>query len=94
MIALRLLGLALLIIALMFLGADLVTSFETGGTFVTRSPDQIIAMLAGSSLMSWIEAALPSSLASIVTVPLRLPAWFSFGLLGILFALIAGSGKN
>ena len=94
MIVVRLAGVLLIIIALMLLGADVISAFEAGGEFLTRSLDQIIAMFTGASPMSWLEAALPPSLASLVTIPLRLPAWLSIGLVGVLMALIAGSGKD
>ena len=94
MIVVRLAGLLLIIVALMLLGADVVSAFEAGGEFLTRSLDQIIAMLTGASPMSWLEAALPPSLASLVTIALRLPAWLSIGLVGLIMALIAGSGKD
>lgn len=94
MIAIRFFGLILIVIALMLLGADVVSALEAGVGFPTRSLDQIIFMFANGSPMSWIEASLPSSLASLVTIPLRLPAWLSIGLAGALLSLIAGSGKD
>ena len=94
MIVVRFFGLLLTIIALMLLGADVVSAFEAGGEFLTRSLDQIIALLTGASPMSWLEATLSPSLASLVIIPLRLPAWLTIGLVGVLLALIAGSGKD
>lgn len=94
MIAIRFFGLLLIVIALMLLGADVVNAIEAGTGFPTRSLDEIMLLLGSGSPMSWIEASLPPSLASLVTIPLRLPAWLSIGLVGALLSLIAGSGKD
>jgi hypothetical protein len=94
MIIIRFSGLLLLAFALMLLGADVVSAFEADGDILTRSLDQIIAMFTDASAMSWIEASLPPSLASLVTIPLRLPAWLSIGVIGVLLAAIARSGRD
>lgn len=84
----RLLGGLLLVLALMLLGADMVTTLEQGSGLVTRSVDQVLMLLFGGSLAAWIEATLPGSAAGYVNFALGLPAWLLLGGFALLFIFI------
>jgi len=92
MVVIRLIGVILLILALLLLGADAVTSLEQGGGFATRSLDYFFEILAWGSLSSSVEANLPIAVATFLVSALSLPAWLLIGGLAIILVLISSFG--
>ena len=91
-ILMRLVSLILIAAALVFLGADAVTSLERGGELTVRSLDAIWGMLGPASLesfKSWAQNNSPS-LAQALYSALALPAWAVTGVLGVILAFIFG----
>ncbi|SRR5579885_784769 len=90
---LRFISLVLIVIALMLLGADLITTLERGGQIAVRSLDQVWAILAPDSLnafKSWIQHTLPSPLPGWTYSMMALPAWGITGVLGVILAFLFG----
>jgi hypothetical protein len=88
MLFIRLFGGLLLVLALMLLGADVVTMLEQGAGLITRSVDQILALIFGGSLAGWVEATLPTSPAGYINFVLGLPAWMLLGGIALIFIFI------
>ena len=91
-ILMRLVSLILIVAALIFLGADAVTSLERGGELMVRSLDAIWSMLDPEGLQSfknWAQNNSPS-LARALYSALALPAWAVTGVLGVIFAFVFG----
>jgi len=60
----RLISLILIVAALLFLGADAVSSLERGGELTVRSLDMVWGMVAPASLggfKSWVQNQVPGS---------------------------------
>jgi hypothetical protein len=88
----RLLSLILIVAALLFLGADAVSSLERGGELTVRSLDVVWNMIAPHSLLafkSWIQNN-AAFMAQGVYSSLALPAWAATGVLGVIFAFVFG----
>jgi hypothetical protein len=94
LVVLRLFALILLVVALMLLGADVVSTFELGGQFVTRSLETIVVLLSGVNLSEWIEATFPAAMASILIAICHLPGWLSTGVLGVLLAFLSAGRRK
>lgn len=91
-IALRLIALVLVTMALMLLGADLITTLETG-KFTTRSLAGIWMMIdkaEPAAFYVWSDHHLPSFLASWLRALLSLWAWAITGPVGCLLLLVFG----
>ena len=88
MVILRLLSLICLVVALMLLGADVVTTLEKGGEFTIRSLDQVLT-LVGASPKAWLEATLPGAVSGVTTIVLGWPGWAPLGVLGVVLALVS-----
>lgn len=85
----RLFSLLLVVIALMLLGADAVTSLEHQGQITVRSFEIIWGLFGAGSLAAfkaWV-ATLPAWLGSGFYSVLAIPAW-AIGVIGVLFAFI------
>lgn len=92
-IALRFVSLVLIVVALMLLGADVVTTLDRGGQITVRSIDQVWALMDAGSIgafKDWLEAILPSPLPGAVYSILALPGWAVFGVIGVLLAFLFG----
>ena len=88
----RLVSLILIVAALLFLGADAVSSLERGGVLTVRSLDMVWNMIAPASLLavkSWIQNH-AAFMAQGVYSSLALPAWAATGVLGVIFAFVFG----
>lgn len=88
----RLVSLVLIVIALMLLGADAVTSLEKGGELTVRSLGFIWGILHQPSLdafKSWAQNHLPFMAQGVYSF-LALPGWAATGVLGVIFAFIFG----
>ena len=92
-LALRFVSLVLIVIALMLLGADMVTSLSKGGQIAVRSIEQVWRFLSAGSVAAtkaWVEHALPSLLRGWFYSVLALPAWALTGVLGVVIAFLFG----
>ncbi|HEY3776995.1 MAG TPA: hypothetical protein VGL35_02950 [Rhizomicrobium sp.] len=92
-LVLRFVSLILLVIALVLLGADAVTSLARGGQITVRSLDQIWTYLGPASIAgfkSWLAHSLPSPVPSWFYSVLALPAWAPSGVLGVVLAFLFG----
>lgn len=90
---LRIVSLILIVVALMLLGADIISTLEKSGQFTVRSIDQVWAMLSKTSLdgfRAWLEHTLPAPVPSWIEAVLRVPAWGFVGVLGVIFAFLFG----
>lgn len=88
----RLVSLALIVIALMLLGADAITSLEKGGEITVRSLDAVWTMLDNDSLgrfKDWAQHYLPF-LAQGIYQAMALPGWALTGVVGVILAFIFG----
>jgi hypothetical protein len=83
----RFISLILIVAALMLLGADAVGTLESGGDVKLRSLQSVWALFAPAAAASAMEG-LPAAVASPVGLLLSLPAWATFGLLGLLIAFL------
>ena len=92
-VVLRFVSLVLLVVALVLLGADAVTSFEKGGQVTVRSIDQVWSLLNPGSIglfKTWLEHSLPSPFPGWFHAVLALPAWALTGVLGVVLAFLFG----
>ncbi|HEY2445229.1 MAG TPA: hypothetical protein VGI20_05760 [Rhizomicrobium sp.] len=92
-VVLRFVSLVLLVIALMLLGADAVTSLEKGGQITVRSIDQVWALFSPGSIdgfKAWLEHSLPSPFPGWFYAVLALPAWALTGVPGVVLAFLFG----
>ena len=88
----RLVSLILIVAALLFLGADAVSSLERGGELTVRSLDAIWGMAAPHGLAqfkSWVQNH-AAFMAQAIYSSLALPAWAATGVLGVIFAFVFG----
>jgi hypothetical protein len=92
MVIFRLIGLVLIVIALMLLGADVVSTLERGGETVMRSLGQILLLL-GVDAKPWFEEQFPPQLANAFAIMLSWPGWAVLGLPGVLLGM-AASGRR
>ena len=92
-LALRFVSLVLIVVALMLLGADMVTSLEHGGRIAVRSIEQVWRFVGPGSIAaikSWVEHSLPAPLPDLFYSVLALPAWALPGVLGVVIAFVFG----
>jgi len=90
---LRFVSLTLLVVALMLLAADAVTSLEKGGQVTVRSIDQVWTLIGPASVdgfKSWLQHMLPSPVPAWIYAVLALPAWALTGVLGVVLAFLFG----
>ena len=88
----RLLSLILIVAALLFLGADAVSSLERGGELTVRNLDAVWGMLDARSLAafkSWMQNH-AAFMAQGVYSSLALPAWAATGVVGVILAFVFG----
>ncbi|HEY4264686.1 MAG TPA: hypothetical protein VGM72_05165 [Micropepsaceae bacterium] len=93
MIVFRLFGLLLIVLALMLLGADLVSTLEKNGETVIRSLDQIL-MLLGADVKPWLQEQLSPQFANVLLVALSWPGWAILGILGTLLAMLSAGHRE
>ena len=88
MVVLKLLGLLLIILALMALGADGLRSLELGHIEI-RSLAQVWTLLLPdlyTSFIGWSNSAFPTGLITVRDAVFGFPAWAVLGVLGIVIA--------
>lgn len=91
--ALRLISLVLIVIALMLLGADVLTSLEHGGVITVRSIDQVWQMIDKSGdawFKAWLALNLPAFVSTAFNAIIALPGWAVFGVIGVILAFLFG----
>jgi hypothetical protein len=93
MFIIRWFSLVLMVIALMLLGADVVNTLEKHGELVMRSLEQILMLFAIDSKL-WVQTNLPPQLANVCILIIGWPSWLTFGVLGVILALIAPATKK
>lgn len=92
-VGVRLVSLSLIGIALMLLGADLISTLEHGGAVVIRSLDQVWTTIHPGSIngfKSWLEHRAPQPLTHGIESFLATPGWAFFGVLGVVLAFLFG----
>ena len=88
----RLIALAMIVIALVLLGADALTSLEKGGDITVRSLGLIWSLVHPGSLdtfKDWAQHSAPF-LAQTIYSALAMPGWGLIGVFGVLIAFIFG----
>ena len=92
-LALRFVSLALIVIALTLLGADMVASLQRGGQIAVHSIGQVWGFVAPATIAgakAWVGHVLPSPLPDWFYSVLALPAWALTGVLGVVIAFLFG----
>jgi hypothetical protein len=92
-VAIRLVSLVLICIALMLLGADLITTLEHGGAVVIRSLDHVWTAIDRNSIdgmKTWLEHRAPHPIAHGIESFLATPGWAAFGVSGVVLAFLFG----
>jgi hypothetical protein len=92
MIVFRLVGFVLIVLALMLLGADLISTLEKNGDTVIRSLDQIL-LLVRADPKPWLQQQLSPAFASAFLVILSWPGWAVLGILGAILGML-GAGHR
>ena len=91
---LRLISLLLIIIGLMLLGADVVSSLEEvskGGTIVIRSIQDVWTLFGDPNhFKAWCENSLPEFLASAIESMMTWWGWAVTGVIGVVMAFLFG----
>ncbi len=92
----RIIGLVLVVVALMLLGADAVTTLEKGadlwsGDLMVRSLDQVLVLLHWD-IKPWIEQTLPDPVSGWLLTALNWPSWADLGVPGLLLGFLGGGG--
>ena len=82
-----------IVLALMLLGADIVSTLEAPGTVVVRSLDRIL-MLFQLDAKPFVEANFATWLVSPSLAVLASPSWATLGILGVLFSLLAQAFRS
>ena len=91
--ALRLVGLILVVLGLMLMGADLITSLEKGGQITVRSLDQVwhlVSPTSDAAFKAWVNHTLPTWLAGLVGTVLGFWSWAVLGLPGVALSFLFG----
>lgn len=91
-VVMRLVSLILIVIALLLLGADAVTSLERGGELTVRSLGTIWGVIHPASLTgfkSWVQNH-AAFMAQGVYSSLALPGWAVTGVVGVFLAFVFG----
>jgi hypothetical protein len=87
MVVFRWFSFILIVLALMLLGADIVSTREAAGGVVLRSLDKDL-LLFGLDAKPWVQATFSAGFASAVLALLSFPAWATLGIVGVVLALI------
>jgi hypothetical protein len=93
MVVFRWLSLTLIVLALMLLGADIISSLEAGSGVVVRSLDKVF-LLFGLDAKPWIQTRFSSGFANAFLAVLSSPGWATLGIVGVVLALIVPSRRE
>jgi hypothetical protein len=88
----RLVSLILIVIALLLLGADAISSLEKGGELTVRNLGAIWEMIDKAHLehfKDWVQDNRPGMAQSVFSF-LALPGWAATGVLGVILAFLFG----
>ena len=88
----RIFSLFLVVLALMMLGADAVTSLEHQGQISVRSFEAIWGLFDANSVKAfkaWADHTMPGFIAGLIYSTLAIPAW-SIGVIGVILAFVFG----
>jgi hypothetical protein len=80
-------------VALMLLGADMITSLEKHGQITVRSLDQVWILVSRSGLADfkiWLVQSLPQPVPGWIGAVLGMPPWALTGVLGVVLAFLSG----
>jgi hypothetical protein len=91
-VVMRLVSLLLIVIALMLLGADAVSSLERGGELTVRTLGTVWGALHPASLIQfkdWMQNHAPAMAHGVYSF-LALPGWAATGVLGVILAFLFG----
>ena len=91
--ALRLISLGLIALALMLLGADLISSLEKSGEITVRSVEQVWTMLSAdgpATFRIWAEHHWPPVALHALQTVLTLPGWAVTGVPGVILNFLSG----
>ena len=83
----RWLSFVLIVLALMLLGADIISSLESSTGAVVRSLDRVL-LLFGLDAKPWVLARFSSGIANALLAILSTPGWITFGIIGVILVLI------
>jgi len=89
----RFISLVLIVISLMLLGADVVSTLERNGETFVRSFDHIL-MVAGVDAKPWLQQKLPPELANALIVAMAWPGWAVLGIPGTIFGLLTSGPRG
>ena len=89
-VLMRLIALAMIVTALVLLGADALTSLEKGGEITVRSLGLIWSIIHPGSLALFKDWAQHTFLAQTIYSALAMPGWGLIGVVGVLIAFIFG----
>ena len=89
----RFLSLVLIVVALMLLGADVVTTLEKGGVTVVRSFDQIL-MLFGIKAQDALPENTPVPFVALWMTLLSWPGWGVIGVPGTLLGIVTAGPRK
>ncbi|MDE2183146.1 MAG: hypothetical protein KGJ78_08995 [Alphaproteobacteria bacterium] len=92
-VLMRIVSLVLVVVALMLLGADAVSSLEHHGEIAVRSIETVWGMFDPASVAAfkgWTNGSLPGFLAGAILSLLSIPGWALSGVLGVTLAFIFG----
>jgi len=92
-VLMRLISLILVVIALMLMGGDVVTSLEKGGHISVRSLAEVWELFDKGGVeifKAWNAAHLPGFLAGAIAWLLGVWSWLVVGLVGIVLAFLFG----
>jgi hypothetical protein len=88
MVVLRSFSLALIVFALMLVGADVISTLEMQGTLVVRSLAQILLLL-GLDATATFQSYLPTRVSDFGVMVLNWPSWATLGVLGVIIAALS-----
>ncbi len=93
MVVIRFLAVFFIMIALMLMGADVVSTLEMPGGLVVRSLARIL-LLVQVDAKTLVQQNFPPSMAGVSLTLLDSPATVVFGTIGIVFALLGLTGRR
>lgn len=95
--ALRLVSLALIVVALGLLGADAITSLDKGGEITVRSVEQVWSMLSPGGpgdFRIWAQRHWPPVALRLFQAVMILPGWAVTGVPGVILNFLAGRSHD
>lgn len=92
MVVVRWFSLVLIVLTIMLLGADIVSTLEMPGALVVRSLDRVL-FLVHLDAKPWVEGNFISWLVNPALMVLSSPSWATFGILGVIVSLLSQPGR-